>query len=197
MRIKIGLLLAALALLPVPALAQNGNSEVSANFTGNFQKQADGFGVIDTATNSGGFLVNYRYHFNQWSALEANYGNTLFSQIYNSGSVTQARVQEATLAYVFTFGVDRDARFHPFAEAGTGALFFSPITAGSTRPVVNQNRGAFLYGAGVAYKLTSRINVQAGYRGLIYTAPDFTVPTQVTNARTNMAEPYVGVSFRF
>ncbi len=81
MRIKIGLLVAALALLSLPALAQNGNSEVSANFTGNFQKQANGFGVIDTATDSGGFVVNYRYHFNRWSAVEANYGNTLFSQV--------------------------------------------------------------------------------------------------------------------
>jgi opacity protein-like surface antigen len=197
MRIKIGLLLAALALLSLPALAQNGNSEVSANFTGNFQKQANGFGVIDTATDSGGFVVNYRYHFNRWSAVEANYGNTLFSQVYNSGTVTQARVQEATLAYMFTFGVDRDARFHPFLEAGTGALFFSPTVLGSTGPAVNQNRPALLYGGGVAYRLSNHFSVQGGYRGLVYTAADFSVPTQVTNAKTNMAEPYVGVSFRF
>jgi opacity protein-like surface antigen len=197
MRIKISLLLATLALLSLPALAQNGNSEVSANFTGNFQKQANGFGVIDTATDSGGFVVNYRYHFNRWSAVEANYGNTLFSQVYNSGTVTQARVQEATFAYMFTFGVDRDARFHPFLEAGTGALFFSPTVLGSTGPAVNQNRPALLYGGGVAYRLSNRFSVQGGYRGLVYTAADFSVPTQVTNAKTNMAEPYVGVSFRF
>jgi opacity protein-like surface antigen len=197
MRIKIGLLLAALVVLSLPVLAQNGNSEVSANFTGNFQKQANGFGVTDTATDSGGFLVNYRYHFNRWSAVEANYGNTLFSQVYNTGSVTQARVQEATFAYMFTFGVDHDARFHPFLEAGTGALFFSPTIAGSTAPAVNQNRPVLLYGGGVAYRLTNRFSVQAGYRGLVYTAADFSVPTQVTNAKTNMAEPYVGVSFRF
>jgi opacity protein-like surface antigen len=197
MRIKIGLLLAALVMLSLPALAQDGNSEVSANFTGNFQKQADGFGVIDNATYSGGFLVNYRYHFNRWSALEANYGNTLFSQDYNSGTVAQARVQEVTFAYMFTFGVDRDARFHPFLEAGTGALFFSPTTAGSTGPSVNQNRPALLYGGGVEYRLARGFSVQGGYRGLVYTAADFSVPTQVTNAKTNMAEPYVGISFRF
>jgi|HubBroStandDraft_6_1064221.scaffolds.fasta_scaffold12126_1 opacity protein-like surface antigen len=197
MRIKIGLLVAVLALLSLPALAQNGNSEVSANFTGNFQKQANGFGVTDTSTDAGGFLLSYRYHFNRWSAIEGNYGNTLFSQVYNSGTVTQARVQEATFAYVFTFGVDRDARVRPFLEAGTGALFFSPTVAGSTAPSISQNRPAFLYGGGVQYKLTHRFSVQAGYRGLIYTAADFSVPTQVTNAKTNMAEPYVGVSFRF
>jgi len=197
MRIKTGLLVTALALLSLPALAQNGSSEVSANFTGNFQKQANGFGVMDTATDSGGFLVNYRYHFNRWSAVEANYGNTLFSQVYNTGTVTQARVQEATFAYMFTFGVERDARFHPFVEAGTGALFFSPVFAGSTGPAVSQNRPVLLYGGGVAYRLTNRFSVQAGYRGLVYTAADFSVPTQVTNAKTNLAEPYVGVSFRF
>jgi len=197
MRIKTGLLVTALALLSLPALAQNGSSEVSADFTGNFQKQANGFGVMDTATDSGGFLVNYRYHFNRWSAVEANYGNTLFSQVYNTGTVTQARVQEATLAYMFTFGVERDARFHPFVEAGTGALFFSPVFAGSTGPAVSQNRPVLLYGGGVAYRLTNRFSVQAGYRGLVYTAADFSVPTQVTNAKTNLAEPYVGVSFRF
>jgi opacity protein-like surface antigen len=197
MRIKIGLLVAVLALLSLPALAQNGNSEVSANFTGDFQKQANGMGVIDTATDSGGFVVNYRYHFNRWSAVEANYGNTLFSQVYNSGTVTRARVQEATFAYVFTFGVDPEARFHPFLEAGTGALFFSPSIAGSTAPAISQSRPVLLYGGGVQYKLTHRFSVQAGYRGLVYTAPDFAVNTQVTNAKTNMAEPYVGVSFRF
>jgi opacity protein-like surface antigen len=197
MRIKTGLLVTALALLSLPALAQNGSSEVSADFTGNFQKQANGFGVMDTATDSGGFLANYRYHFNRWSAVEANYGNTLFSQVYNTGTVTQARVQEATFAYMFTFGVERDARFHPFVEAGTGALFFSPVFAGSTGPAVSQNRPVLLYGGGVAYRLTNRFSVQAGYRGLVYTAADFSVPTQVTNAKTNLAEPYVGVSFRF
>ncbi len=197
MRIKIGLLVAVLALLSLPALAQNGNSEVSANFTGNFQKQANGFGVLDTATDSGGFMVNYRYHFNKWSAVEANYGNTLFSQVYNSGTVTRARVQETTFAYVFTFGVDREARFHPFLEAGTGALFFSPSIAGTTSPAVNHNRPVLLYGGGVAYRLIHGLSLQAGYRGLVYTAADFSVPTQVTNAKTNMAEPYAGISFRF
>ena len=197
MRIKVTLLLAGLTLLSLPALAQDRNSEVSANFTGNFQKQSTGFGITDSPTYSGGFLLNYRYHFNRWSAVEANYGNTLFSQVYSSRNFSQARVQEATFAYVFTFGVDRDARFRPFVEAGTGALFFSPQTSGSSAGTVSQNRAAFLYGAGVTYRLTDRIGLRAGYRGLVYTTPDFALPTQVTNATTQMAEPYAGVSFRF
>lgn len=198
MRIKVRLLLAALVMFALPALAQDGNSEVSANFTGNFQKQATGFGLTDTSSNSGGLLVNYRYHFNRWSGVELNYGYTRFSQFYDSGSFTQARSQEATFAYLFTFGIPRESRFHPFAEAGAGALFFSPLAAGSNNTgVTSQNRAALLYGVGASYRLKGNLSVQAGYRGLAFTAPDFTVPNQVTNAKTQMAEPYAGLTFRF
>jgi len=187
-----------LALLTLPALAQGGKSEVSANFTGDFQKQATGLGVTDSPSYSGGLLVNYRYHFNRWSAIEANYGYTRFSQFYSSGSVTQANVNEASLAYQFAFGVPNEARLHPFAEAGTGALFFSsPIASGSNAGGLAQSRPAFLYGGGVTYKMLGQLAVQLGYRGLIYKAPDFTVPSQLTNATSHMAEPYVGLTYRF
>lgn len=197
MRIKASLFLMALALFSLPALAEDGNSEVSANFTGNFQRQAFGLGLTDTPTYSGGFLVNYRYHFNRWSAVEVNYGYSRFSQLYNSLYFTQAKTQEATFAYQFTFGIPSEKRLHPFVEAGAGALFFSPELAGSSGVAFNQNRATLLYGAGATYKLRGNLNLQVGYRGLVYTAPDFAVPPQVTNARTHMAEPYVGLTFRF
>jgi outer membrane immunogenic protein len=198
MRKKISLILAALVLCSLPAFAQEGNSEVSVNFTGNFQKFSSGFGVSDSPSYSGGVLANYRYHFNRWSAIEVNYSHTRFSQYYNTGTATQANVNEATFAYVFTFGVSEDARIHPFVEAGTGALFFSPIfPTGTTNGALSQDRATFLYGGGVTYKLTHGLNLQVGYRGLVYRTPDFTLPAQFTNSPTHMAEPYVGVTFRF
>ena len=198
MRIKINLLIAALALCSLPTLAQQGNSEVSANFTGNFQKQATGNGITDNASNSGGVLVNYRYHFNRWSAIEANYSHTQFSQYYSSGSTTQAAVNEATVAYQFTFGIPEESRIYPFAEAGTGAvLFSSPVNAGSNSGGFSQGRPAFLYGAGVTYKLVGGLSAQVGYRGLVYKVPDFAITSQFTNATSQMAQPYVGLTFRF
>jgi opacity protein-like surface antigen len=198
MRIKVSLILAALALVSLPALAQNGNSEVSANFTGNYQKMATGFGIVNSATDSGGFVINYRYHFNRWSAVEVNYGYTRFTQFYDTGTYTEASAHEATFAYLFTFGVRREARLHPFVEAGAGALFFSPVNSGTNiTGAATQNRAALLYGAGASYRLMGNLSAQVGYRGLVYTAPDFTIPGQVTNARTQMAEPYAGITFRF
>jgi outer membrane immunogenic protein len=197
MRIKIGLVFAALALFSLPTLAQQGNSEVSVNFTGNFQKSSSGFGVSDSPSYSGGFLANYRYHFNRWSAVEVNYSHTKFSQFYNNGTETQANVNEATFAYLFTFGVSEEARFHPFVEAGTGVLFFSPVAAGTNSGSLSQDRATFLYGGGVRYKLAHKLSLQVGYRGLLYRTPDFTIATQFTNAPTHMAEPYVGLTYRF
>jgi opacity protein-like surface antigen len=60
-----------------------------------------------------------------------------------------------------------------------------------------QDRATLLYGAGTTYRLFGNLNLQVGYRGLAYTAPDFTVGTQLTNAKTQMAEPYAGLTFRF
>lgn len=198
MRIKawfIGLVV--FGLVSVPLFAQEDHSDLSFDFTGNFQKQATGLGTTDTATGSGGLLASYRYHFNNWNAVEANYDYTKFSQFYTPGYTTQARANEFSVAYVNTLGRPAEARFRPFLEAGTGELSFSPIAAGSTTSGQRQNRVAFLYGAGVDWHAKNRFSVRLGYRGLLYNAPDFVVAVQVTRALTHMAEPYAGIVFRF
>jgi outer membrane immunogenic protein len=202
MRFKSTVLVCAVAVFAfaLPALAQEAaRSEVSVDFTGNFQKQTTGLGVTDSPTYSGGVLANYRYHFDGWSAIEFNYSYARFTQNYfpSGGSETQANAQEFTLAYVNTLGVKRSARVKPFVEAGTGGLIFSPIAAGSTVSGLTQDRAVFLFGAGVDLHPLRRISLRLGYRGLVYKAPDFSVSTEVTNALTNMSEPYVGVVFRF
>jgi len=210
MRIKAAVLALAVSLFCLPALAQfNGRSEVSVDFTGNFQKQAtgsssflgSGAGITDSASYAGGFLLNYQYHFSNWNAIEVNYAQTRYTQYYSGLSPyqTQSNAHEVTLAYVNTLGFSAHARFRPFVEAGTGGLIFSPITAGSNGPFeMTQDRMAFLYGGGVDVRAIPHLSIRLGYRGLIYKAPDFELfPVATTNAMTNMAEPYVGVAFRF
>ncbi len=200
MRIKAAVLALALSLICIPALAQSSDhSEVSADFTGNFQKQATGLGLTDSPSYSGGFLLNYRYHFNNWSAIEVNYAQTRFTQYYApSFFVAQSNAHEVTLAYVSTLGFSSDARFRPFVEAGTGGLIFSPDGATSSVPfLLTQDRMVFLYGGGVDMRAIHHFSVRLGYRGLIYKAPDFAFFGSTTNAMTNMAEPYVGVVFHF
>jgi outer membrane immunogenic protein len=200
MRTKVAVLALALSLFCIPALAQlNGHSEVSVDFTGNFQKQTSGFGLTDSPSYSGGFLINYRYHFSNWSALEVNYAQNRYSQYFTpSDFATQSNNHEVTLAYVSNLGFSSDARFRPFVEAGTGGIIFSAIPAGTSYSYLpTQDRMVFLYGGGVDMRAIPHFSVRLGYRGLLYKAPDFELPPAVTNAMTQMAEPYVGVVFHF
>ena len=207
MRIKAAVLALALSLFCLPALAQfNGHSEVSVDFTGNFQKQASGVGpytnttgdvITDASTNAGGFLLNYRYEFSNWNSIEVNYAQTRFAQTYTGTSGdflhVQSNVHEVTMAYVNNLGFSAHARFRPFVEAGTGGLIFSPTVTSDA--VSTQTEMAFVYGGGVDVRAIPHLAIRVGYRGLIYKAPDFEYFG--TGPVTNMAEPYVGVVFRF
>jgi len=80
-----------LALVSLNATAQEMRSEISVQGTGFFTKDTDGNGISRHATDTGGFLIGYRYNFNRWLAAEANYGYDRNTQAY-FGS-TPARVQ--------------------------------------------------------------------------------------------------------
>lgn len=196
------MVLGLVALFSLPAFAQNANSEVSASFTGNFQSQASGLGTTDNATNSGGFLIDYRYHFNSWSALEVDYGRTRFTQYYSptGGSIdsqTQANLNQITFSYVVTFGEHNFKGIKPYVDLGTGALIFSPVSGGTTAGSLTQDRATFVAGGGAAWFASKHIGVRAGARVLVYKAPDFTIVNQITNAVTAQVEPYAGITFRF
>src|SRR5467141_3452772 len=57
------------------AIAQEGRwQEISVQGTGFFTKDSSGNGINQHATDTGGFLLSYRYHFNRWLAADASYG---------------------------------------------------------------------------------------------------------------------------
>ncbi len=73
---KIAIMLASVALLAgIGASAQESRSEISLQATGFFTKDATGLGTTERTTNTGGFLVGYRYNLNRWIAAEAVYGS--------------------------------------------------------------------------------------------------------------------------
>jgi opacity protein-like surface antigen len=204
MRMKAAVLtaFAALAVVCTPAMAQGNHSEFSADFTGNYQSTVSGQNVTDRPSYSGGFLVNYRLHFNDWGAVELNYSRTRYTQVYSgsTGNITswsQATAQEATMAFVYSFASRLNGRLIPFAEVGTGGLFWTPIGAGSVGGPYSQSRPVLLYGGGLNWKAFGHFSLRVGYRGLLFTAPDFNVNGQFTNARTQMKQPYAGVTYRF
>jgi hypothetical protein len=57
-------------LLAIDVTAQEVRSEISLQGTGFFTKDSTDQGTLQRSTNTGGFLVGYRYHFNRWLSAE-------------------------------------------------------------------------------------------------------------------------------
>lgn len=204
MRIKAAVLVSSAVLLIccAPAMAQGNHSEFFGGATVNYQSTVTGQNITDSPTYSAGYLLNYRFHFNSWGAVEVNYAHTRYTQFYSGGtgiinSWTQANAKEATMAFVFQFWSRFNGRLQPFAEGGIGGLSWSPVSDGSVGGPFSQSRPALLYGGGFDWKAFGHFGLRVGYRGLFFTAPDFNVNGQFTNARTQMKEPYAGITYRF
>lgn len=170
-------------------------SEVSAHAIGSFVKSTVQDGVTQSATDSGGVLANYRFFVNKNHGVEVNYGYTLNTQRYGSGSNLlgiKSYSHEATAAYVLRFPL---RRWSPFVLAGGGGLTFDPKDVAGAN---TQGRVAFLYGAGADISLTRRLFMRAEYRGLVYNSPTFDVVGLSGMDRvTHRAEPSLGFGFRF
>jgi opacity protein-like surface antigen len=175
--------------------------EISVQGTGFFTKNSTGNGVFQSATDTGGFLVGYRYHFNSWMAADVSYGyvrNTQQNFTSSSAFNVQADVHQATGAFVVTVP-HGFLGLHPYVLAGAGALVFDPTgNAGGFVPgATTQARAAFMYGGGVDWNLTRHFALRAEYRGFVYERPDFDLAALHSGATTHTAQPSAGIVFRF
>jgi opacity protein-like surface antigen len=188
-------------LLTLGATAQESRSEVSLQGTGFFTQDTHGQGTSRTTTNTGGFLLGYRYHFNRWLSGEANYGYDRNTQKYFSTgglSRVQSDVHTVTAAAVVNLPF-RISRLNPYILGGGGSLVFHPTgnAGGFVSGADTQAKGAFLYGGGVNYDLTRHWSLRAEYRGYVYKDADFGVKNLNTDSWTHTAQPSAGIVFRF
>lgn len=184
------------------AAAQEIRSEVSLQGTGLFTKDTTGQGTTQRGTESGGFLIGYRYHFNRWLAAESVYGYGRNSQQYFSSagfSRVQANIHQATAGFVVSLPATARLRLSPYLLAEGGALVFDPTNNGFGALVGAQRQavGVFSYGGGVDYPVVKHVSIRAEYRGLVYNAPDFGVSALNTDKITHTAQPSAGIVFRF
>ena len=189
-------------LLGASAVAQESRSEISLQGTGFFTKDTTGQGNTERSTNTGGFLVGYRYNFNRWLAGEAAYGYDRNSQHYFTSSGLariQANVHQATGGFVIHVPAPARFRLSPYVLAEGGALVFDPTNNlfGTVAGAQRQAKGVFVYGGGADFPLLKHVALRAEYRGLVYSAPDFGLATLNTNTITHTAEPSAGLVVRF
>lgn len=186
--------------------AQDYKSEVSVQGTANLPKNSDNLDIPHEATKSGGFLIGYRYHLSPWFAVQGDYGYTRDTQKYLDPffgeTDIQANIHQLTGEAVIT--APSSSRVRPYALAGIGGLFFRPTNSPSNNFIGigngsgnNQAKAAFVYGGGVDFDLTKFVALRAEYRGLLYKIPDFQIPGLATDNFTHMAQPSVGLVWRF
>jgi opacity protein-like surface antigen len=196
-------LLGAVLLLASSASAQEefSHHEISVQGTGFFTKDSNQNGTLQHATDTGGFLVNYRFHFNRWLGAEASYGwdrNTQenFTSTRNFG--IRSNIHQATGALVVNVPV-YVARLRPYVLAGAGALVFDPTgsTGGFVSGAQRQARPAFVYGGGVDYRLVRHVAVRLEYRGFVYSRPDFGIAALPSGVTTHTAQPSAGLVLHF
>ncbi len=181
-------------------------SEVSIQGTMNIPKNSDNINILHHATESGGFLFGYRIHLNSWFAVQGDYGYTRDTQKYFDPAFEEIDIQ--TNVHQFTgeavFSAPTHSRIRPYGLAGIGGLFFHPTNSINNsffgvgkNTGNNQAKAAFVYGGGVDFDLTHNIALRAEYRGYVYKIPDFQLPALASDNFTHLAQPSVGLVWRF
>lgn len=201
---KMGFAVCALVLLAVSAMAQNNKVDVELGAAAAISKQSSGNGTVLNPTNNYGFLGQVRYRFSRFVSIEGSYGHIRNSQLYTLAPNVyriDGTVGEYSAAVVVS--PIETSKYEIFALAGMGALRFYPKQTsinGFSVPLypATQTKPAFVYGGGVDYKVfTQHVALRLQYRGLFYRAPDFKFPGFFTGDSGHIAEPSVGVVFKF
>src|SRR5260370_35384025 len=107
---------------------EDRKQEASAQGMGFFTTDSTGNGRTQKSTDTGGFLLSYRYHFNRWLAADASYGYARNPQqnFTSSGPLSvQANVHQATGALVVA-APHRLFRRSPYRLAGARTLVLDP-----------------------------------------------------------------------
>lgn len=204
------------------SFAQGGRFDVSINGAGVFTSESSGNGVTQSATNGANVFGSFRFRFKPNHSFIFNYGHARDSQIFDAaGNNFHVLNSIAEYSGAYVFSPLKKGRFEPFVLAGAAALRFSPDSSWvffpdlpdgtHNRVQVNinaktQTQVAFLYGLGLDYRLPhfSKFSLRLQYRGFLYNAPDFHVDNSsgnllnfFTGAKGHVAEPSVGLVFRF
>src|SRR5580765_579802 len=193
------------ALLMTSAMAQDLKSEISVQGTANLPRNNDNLDIPHHATESGGFMLGYRYHLNPWFAVQGDYGYTRDTQKYFDPFLgetdIQTNIHQLTGEAVIT--APSQSRVRPYGLAGIGVLFFRPTDSlnnsfvGVGNGTGNQTKAAFVYGGGVDFDLSRYVALRVEYRGFLYKIPDFQIPGLATDNFTHLAQPSVGLVWRF
>lgn len=193
--------LAAMALSLATALsasAQENKFEAGASITGNFLRQSSGNSMSRETGDRAGVGANFRYWFTGRQGLEVSWSSTSLFNNYttpDSAGGFRTRMNEATASYVLRLPT-WSSKIQPFVLAGAGALTFTPngTPAGFASTVA---KPTFVYGGGIDAYVTKKLGLRAQYKGFVLADPSFGIANFGTDTTAHMAQPSLGVFWRF
>jgi opacity protein-like surface antigen len=217
---KAGLVGAAFFLFTSLGVSQDqGHFDASFNGAAVFTRASNGNGVQQSATIGLDYFATFRFRFNPKHSLTFNYGRAKNSQVYQTNFDYHVLTRTTEYSGAYVYNLFEKGKFEPFVLVGAGALGFNPsstwlvlpdfVNGVPNRMQINLNAAkqtalAYIYGAGLDYRLPWRFALRLQYRGLLYNAPDFKVNPNSgsavnfsTGSKGHMAEPSVGLVFRF
>lgn len=177
------------------AFGQEMKHEVTVQGSGFFTKETTGGAITHKPTDSGGFMLGYRYNFNRWFAVEGDYDYFSNGQKYITPSnTTLIQTNVHALTSVAVLKIPTNFKLHPYVLAGTGIMIFDPR---NTSGLDSHTSGTFVYGGGADYSLSKHFAARAQYRGFVYKAPDFGLTSLRVDKFTHSAVPSAGLVFKF
>jgi len=212
---KLAILLGAILACSLLAAAQEVRQEVTVSATGLFTANSSSPVLVQRATESGGILAGYRWNFNHWASVEANYGWNRNSQVYFALGFGENRVQSNVNQWTADFVAHTPTWRHlrPYVLGGGGAFVFRPTHSflalsdaqgvRTITPVGTNAQGTFVYGGGADFDMVTReagrpgISLRLGYRGYAYKVPNFGFARLQLNSWTHASQPEAGLTFRF
>jgi outer membrane immunogenic protein len=143
------------------------------------------------------YLASFEHYFGEHGGILLNYANVRDQKFASPTGGVQSNAHETTLAYMARFP---HGKLTPFVIVGGGAVIFNPtenfvLSSGGTPTL--QAKAAFLYGGGADYNVTRNIALRMQYRGLLFRSPDFHTVDLDGQTYSHLAEPSLGVVFRF
>jgi opacity protein-like surface antigen len=199
---KAGVAVAAVLMCVSLSSAQE-HFDASVNLQEVFSKGTSNGNVQQDPTNNWGVLVTARAHLAPKFAIEFNYGRLRNAQKYALPPFDYripAHITEYTGSFVVT--PFRHGKWEPFFLVGAGVLRFDPqsvIINGTPTTVAlfRQTKPTFSYGFGTDYRIRGPLGLRVQYRGLFYSPPDFKIGGLLTEGKGHLAEPSIGVVFKF
>lgn len=199
------------------------NTDININLYGTVPMTATGNAAVDPVTGVAaptplkqsadpalGFRIGGRHIFSPIFGIEANFGYNPATQHFSGGAsiqdgVVYSHAKLFTVDYVMSFR----RSFHglqPFALGGAGLISYnisSYVESPPGQPALPAKPikvPVGEYGIGADYhpsQFPNFMSMRFQYRGLVGHAPGYKLPYLATNNVVNIAEPQVGLVFKF